>query len=165
MKKSTKITIAIIAILGVAILVGGAIWFFSVLNKEKTPITTSQFTTTMQQKGYSILDAIDQFAGYNQVREAYLAIDSTYTYQIEFYQLTDEASAISFCNNNAARFESQKSNSAIETNVNGKNFSKYTLVSGGRYMVVSRVENTAIYINVDVAYQDTVNDILDEFDY
>ena len=58
-----------------------------------------------------------------------------------------------------------KEKTSIETNVELKNYSKYTLLSSGKYMVVSRINNTVIYVNADANYKDNIKNILDELGY
>ncbi len=79
--------------------------------------------------------------------------------------MSDESSAIGFYQNNASRFETMKANSSAQTNISGKNYSKYTLSSSGKYMVVSRINNTVVYLNVDSSYKDEVKTILSELGY
>lgn len=165
MKKSVIITIIvaviIAAIIGVSII--GVI--FINLNKEKDSITSSNFYTTMSQKGYTVQDANSQFSEYDYIKQAYIAANKDYSYQIEFYELLDDSYATSFYNNNKSIFESSKGNASTETNVELKNSSKYTLLSNSKYMVISRINNTVIYVKVDDSYKDTVKDILDELGY
>ena len=71
----------------------------------------------------------------------------------------------SFYNNNKSIFESTKSGASTESNINGKNYSKYTLTSNGKYMVVSRVANTVAFVNVSSDLKDNVNTILKELGY
>lgn len=160
MKKT--VIIALIAVVVVIAIVGV---IFVNLNKEKKSITASSFYTTMSQKGYNVQDANRQFAEYNYIKQAYIAINKDNSYQIEFYELLDDSYATSFYNNNKFIFESSKGNASAETNVGFNNYSKYTLSSNGKYMVVSRINNTVIYVNVDDNYKDTVKDILDELGY
>lgn len=42
---------------------------------------------------------------------------------------------------------------------------KYTLSSNNKYMVVSRIANTVIFVNVGSQYKDTIQKLLKEFDY
>jgi len=156
------IIIAIIAVVIVVAIIG---IIFVNLNKEKTSITASSFYTNMSQKGYSVQDASSQFADYNYIKQAYIAASNDYSYQIEFYELLDDSYATSFYNNNKSIFESSKGNASAETSVGLKNYSKYTLSSNGKYMVVSRIDNTVVYVNVDDNYKDTVKAILDELGY
>ena len=154
------VIIVIIVIIGIAV---GTLFF--VLNKEKEPITKDQFSTKMQDMGFTITDASDQMADYSYVKSATLAIDGNRTYQIEFYELSDETYATAFYNNNKSIFESTKSGASTESNINGKNYSKYTLTSNGKYMVVSRVANTVAFVNVSSDLKDNVNTILKELGY
>jgi len=154
--------IAIIAIVILVVIVGAV---FINLNKEKTPIAASSFKSTMEQKGYTVVDTNSQFAGYDYINQAYLAESSDGSYQIEFYETSDESYAINFYNNNQARFESSKGSASSESNVNLKNSSKYTLSSNGKFMVVSRIDNTIIYVNTDEKNKDNIKDILKELGY
>lgn len=164
MKKSIKILIAVIIV--VALIIGISVVTLVVnLTKEKTSISAEDFKNTMESKGYIISDATSQFSEYNYVKKAYLAVDQNYSYKIEFYTLEDENYAAAFYNNNKAIFESLAGNVSSGTNVNIKNYSKRTLSSNGKYMVVSRIGNTVIYLNVDEQYKDIVKDILNEFGY
>jgi len=45
------------------------------------------------------------------------------------------------------------------------NNSKYTLKTNGEYKVVSRIEDTVIYVDVDEKYEDDVKEILKEIGY
>ena len=161
MKKKT-----VFIILGVVLFIAVAVGIlFTSLNKEKTSITASQFKTTMEEKGYVVSDATSQFSSYDYVEQVYVAAPSGYAYKIEFYELSDESYAMSFYNNNKSIFESSKGNSSGETSVSMKNYSKYTLSSSGKYQVVSRIDNTVIYLNVDASHKDTVKDLLKELGY
>lgn len=104
-------------------------------------------------------------ASYDYITQVYLAIDDSYKYQIEFYELSDADYASSFYNNNKSIFEESKSSSAVETSVSSGNNSKYTLVTNGKYKVVSRIDNTVIYVNVDDEYKAEVKDLLEELGY
>ena len=160
MKKPVIILLVIVAIL--AIILGVV---FINLNTEKTSITASNFKNLMQQKGYTVSDANSQFSDYDYIQQVYIAADSNYNYQIEFYELSDDSYATRFYNNNKSIFESSKGNASAETSVDLKNYSKYTLSSNGNYMVISRIDNTVIYVDVDDNYKDNVKDILNELGY
>lgn len=159
--KKTVIIVTVIVLIFLALI---GIVFIN-LNKEKVSITASDFKNSMEQKGYIITDANSQFSQYDYVKQVYVASSGDYSFQIEFYELSDENYAIDFYNNNTSRFEESKGNASSKTSVSWKNYSKYTLSSNGKYMVVSRINNTAIYIDVDDKYKDTVKDILNELGY
>lgn len=160
MKKSLIIGVSVILLL---VLTFGII--FLVLNKEKIPITTLDFMNIMQEKGYLIQDAKSQYYDNEKIEEAYIAYSSDYSHQIEFYVLTDEEAAIKMYESNRYVFENSKGNISSETSVTLKNYSKYTLSSNGKYKVISRIENTLLYLNVDSTYENTIKDILKQIGY
>lgn len=129
---------------------------------DKTATSTSDFTSTMEGKDFTVQDATDQFEK-DVVEEVTIALNENY--QIEFYNTPDESKAISAFNHNKGTFESASSSGKVETNVSIGNHSKYTLKSGGQYMVISRIDDTFIYLNVDEKYESEIDDILDDLDY
>ena len=86
MKKSTKIIISIAAVIILALIICGIVWFVK-LNKEKTSISASEFYSKMTNKGYNVQDVKSQFAEYSYIKKAYVALSKDYSYQIEFYEL------------------------------------------------------------------------------
>ncbi len=151
------VVVAVSAILGTM--------FFILLNKEKPSITASDFKNFMEQKEYTIEDANNQFSQYDYIEQVYLAINKDKTYQVEFYEFSDDTYATGFYNNNKARFEASKGAISAETSVNLKKYSKYTLDSNGKYMVVSRIKNTVIYINANSSYKNEIKAVLNELGY
>jgi hypothetical protein len=165
MKKSVIILIVSLSIAALLIGVGIAMLFIN-LNKEKTPISAEQFANAMNQKGYVVQSSKQQFAAYDYIKSSYIAAPQDLSYKVEFYEITNEEYANAFYENNKSIFENSKGGVVTSSlNLNGKNWSKYALSSDGKYKVVSRVGNTAIYLNVDNNYKDIVNKLLDEFGY
>ncbi len=169
MKKGLLITIILIAsliiIIGIIIAVLFGVGVIK-LTKEKTPITLDTFKSSMEEKGYTLINAKNQISDYNNINQVYIAISGDNTYQIEFYELSDENVAINFYNDNKSIFESSKGNNSITSNISASNYSRYyTDSSTGKYMFVSRIGKTVIYGNVDKAYKDKVKEILDELGY
>lgn len=153
-----------VAILVIAGIIVGVVIINKNLNKE--PITAGDFKDIMEDKDFEIIDAKEnQLTEYDYVKKAYVALEEDYDYQIEFYKLDEEEDAISFYNTNKKIFESYKGSSSAETSVSMGNNSKYTLKTNDEYKVVSRIENTVIYADVDEKYEDEVKEILKEIGY
>lgn len=161
MNKRKTIIIVIIIWIIAALMIG----IVAVTSKAKTPISSIGFATTMSSKGYKITDASDQLAQYEYVTKVYIAGNKSTNYQIEFYELSDDTMAKSFFNQNKTKFENQKESASAETNVKGKNYSKYTLSTGNKYKVLSRIDNTVIYLDVYDSYEEEVKNILGELGY
>lgn len=119
----------------------------------------------METNGYTVQDATNQMKEYNYIKQVYIALSNDATYQIEFYELSNNDYASGFYNNNKSIFENSKSSSASETSVSLGNNAKYTLTTNGKYKVISRINNTVIYLNVDEKYKSMVKDILDKLGY
>lgn len=165
MKKSLIIIIVICVIALIMIAGIGGYFFIKVLNQEKNPMTVDAFKSLIRDKGYTIIDAKEQFNEYDYIEDAYVAILDDGEYQIEFYKMSNEESAIMFYNNNKTIFESSISSSSAQTNNEMKNYSKYTLQSNNKYMAISRIEDTVIYVKVDIKYKDKIKDLLNEIGY
>ena len=132
---------------------------------KKTSITSENFKNIMEEKNYIIKDATSQMSNYDYIKQVYIAISNDYTFQIEFYEFSDNDYAISFFNNNKQIFEDSKSQNSVETSVSTDNNAKYTLTDNDKYKVISRIDNTIIYLNVNKDYKTSVKDILDELGY
>lgn len=132
---------------------------------SKTAITLDEFNNVMQNKGYTIQNVSSQFTEYENISDVNIAVSSDSKYQIEFYKLSDVDNAIDFFDNNKAIFEKSKSSASSESSVTMGNYSKYTLSTNGKYKVISRIDDTVVYLNVSDDYKDAVKEILEELGY
>lgn len=130
---------------------------------NKNAITSDDFKNKMEAKEFTVQDATNQFSNYDYIKQVYIALNDDY--QIEFYEMADNDNAVSFYENNKKIFEDSKSSGYAETNISMGNNSKYTLKTNGKYKVVSRIDNTVIYLNVDDSNQSTIKDLLKDLGY
>ena len=79
--------------------------------------------------------------------------------------MSDNDYASSFFNNNKKTFEDSESSGSTETSVSVGNNEKYTLTTNGKFKVVSRIDNTVIYLNVDDNYKSSVKNVLKDLGY
>lgn len=155
MKKFGKFLAGICGVLCLAAAVG--------CTAKKEPVTAAEFSRHMEQEGYAILDATEQFDG--QVLSATLAIEQSGAYQIEFFEVeTEQQAKIAFEQNKAA-FESEKGAAASRYENNGLNFSVYAQTSNGKYSYVCRVEQTFVYANVPEQHKDAVKSAIKGLGY
>lgn len=159
MKKLKTISITFFCIL-ISILLTGCN-----IGKDKDSITSDEFCSKMQDENYTIVDSSDQFSSVDGVNNVYIAIAPNYSYQIEFYELTSDSQAKESYKKNKDTFENLKTSVSANTEVELANYSKYTLVSNGKYMVISRIDNTFIYVNVSSEYKDDIDNILSDLGY
>lgn len=162
-KSNTKKVLIIIGVI-VVILVVVFFLIFSNLNKEKTPMSASTFSSTMETKGYTLTEATSQFSQYgNYVTKVYVAQKTNY--QIEFYEISTEENAISMYNYNKSKFEAQKTGTYTSTNVDLKNYSIFSLTVNGKYKYISRIDNTIIYVDADEVYKNDIKNTIKELGY
>jgi len=130
---------------------------------SKTALTAEQFKSKMEAAGYEVQDATYQYEGL--VDQCFIAVKGNFEYQIEFYVVATESQAVGAYNQNKEQFQSKKSNASAETTKEVSNYGKYTLNTGGNYSVISRVDNTFIYIDASNDYRDEINKTLDSLGY
>ena len=133
---------------------------------NKKSITAEEFESKLKEKNFIINDVkTTQFSDVPEISKGLVAIDETYNYQIEFYEFTSEENAISFYERNKLIFENAKGSSSAYTNVDLNNYQKYTLITDGKYKVLTRINNTLIFINANEEYKDAIKKILKELNY
>lgn len=132
----------------------------------KKSITANDFKTYMEKSGYYILDSTSQYKDSFTLKQGYIAINANRTYQIEFIEFNtiDEASKIYDINKNIMEGKKGQSISGY-VDTTGENFSNYRVVTNGRYRVLSRINNTLIYVDEDQAYMNEINKIIKRLRY
>lgn len=160
MKKSLKIIIIIFVIL--LILVGSFV-VYTISSKNLKPLASEDFITIMENNNYSVSDVVAQYSQYDYVKEAYVASDKNF--QVEFFVLSDDEHSLGFYNINKTNFEILASEYSTTTTVDIGNCSRYTLITTDKFMYVSRIGNTVIYIDVPIMYQESVQSILNIIGY
>lgn len=131
---------------------------------SKKTISAEQFKEKLEAKNFILSDASNQFANYDYIKQVYIAQNPNKTYQIEYYFFADASRAKNFYEHNKGIFKkigTVRSNSEITI----ANHSKYSQTAGGKFSVISRIENTVIYVNVNTEYKDEVTKILKELNY
>lgn len=133
--------------------------------KNKTSLKSNEFKSRMEAKNFIVYDATNQMQSNNYIDKIYVAVQKDSNYQIEYYELKNEDNAISFYNNNKKLFQSSKGSKSEEKSKSVNNYSKYTLETNDSYKVISRIDNTAIYINADIKYKKDIESVLKGIGY
>lgn len=163
MKKPAKITLIVIAIIfAIALIVVGGILIFA---PNKVALSTDDFKTKLEEKGYIVEDASYQLSDSDDIKEMYIATSENGEYKLEFYVFENLDYAKMFYKVNKKASEDFIDSSYSQSSISLKNYSKYSLSSSGKYKVISRVDNTVIYLNVINEYKDEVKELLKELGY
>jgi len=133
---------------------------------SRTPITANEFTVKAETVGYTIQDAANQFPE-GSVENYLIAFKGTDTidYKIEFAVLPTVEQTINAYAENRNTFESKKGTASVYSSVSMGNYSYYTLTTDNKYYVISRIENTFIYVDVSAEYKDEIVKFLQDIGY
>ena len=131
---------------------------------SKTALEPNDFVDLVEQKDYQTTNVIDQFSDYSQIKSAFIAQNKKMTYQIEYYELDTEENAKTFYTGNKDIFKGL-SNKKSNTEVDLKNYQKYTQSTDNTYSLISRIDNTIIYVNAKIEYKDEINKIIKTLGY
>lgn len=129
---------------------------------NRTPVSVDDFDATMEEKGFEIVDATGQIAP-DSITAISLAMNDNY--QIEFYEMVDDATATAIYAENKAIFESYAVGSSATLSKNIMNYAYYSVTNSGTYYALAKIENTMIYVVADVEYKDEISEILKELGY
>lgn len=132
--------------------------------RTRKAATIDEFKDVASKNNLTVIDAYDQMSQYNVFKSASLA-KSAEGWQVEFYVLNTDSDAQDMYDTNKKIFESLKSGTTKENYLTIKNYSMYNLVSGDKYMYLSKIDNTLLYVKVDEKYTNNVKKIIKELGY
>lgn len=131
----------------------------------RTSITADDFKTLMESKGNPVGESSDYFSDNDEITHVYVALLGNGKYQIDFYETDTAASAKSLFADNKSILEKYMGKNSSHVSASAANYDSYKLTSDGYYRVLSRIDNTLIYVNVREEYKDEINTILNELGY
>jgi len=137
----------------------------SACSSKKEAIDVDRFKEVMRDNSYYVVNSKEQFSEYDYIIESYIAINSDKTFQIEFYKLSDVDNSIAFYNYNKDIFDASKTSNSVYTDINLNNNSKYTLTTDDSYKVLSRIDDTVVYVNTNKEHKDDIKSILKKIGY
>lgn len=132
---------------------------------KRVALTVNEFKEKIEKENYTYVEVTDQFKEYDYVKGAYLGVSHDVNYQIEFYTFGDEKGAKEFYKLNKEIFESSADNNHLYTNVDSKNYSKYTLTTEDKYKSITRIDNTVVYSDCDKTYKKDVEKLIKKLGY
>jgi hypothetical protein len=130
---------------------------------SKAKLEPEQFKSRMENEGFEIKDASKEM-NYDYIIKIYVAKKTNYN--IEYYNIIDEDYAAIFYQNNVEFINNNiVGDDTLVFEENGSNYSKYTVVYDGRYKLVSRIDNTVIFLNVSDRYKDDIDNLIGKLGY
>jgi len=129
---------------------------------NKTPITGDEFKVSMEENGYTIYET-DDFSNIDSILGVYIAKKNDS--QIEFYQMDSVDYAKDFYENNEGILETMTGSASFNSKINMANYSKCTFLYDDEYYIVSRIEDSVIYVSGTSDDKDEINKILEDLGY
>lgn len=132
-------------------------------NKEKVATTIDTFITTAEGNNFTVTDNMETYKNVDYIVDSKIAtLDDI---QIEIVKYSDSDSAIKVQNSQIESFALLKNTVAHEEKDKGKNYYRYVLVSNGRYMISSRVDDTLIFSKTLLENKEEVEKVLNSLGY
>ena len=131
--------------------------------KAKQAITPEDFTIAANKKEYTIVER-KLLSNYEEAKTIISAQIKKDNY-IELFELKTEEDANNFYTSNKDHYEKEYKVKTITTENTGINYNKYTLTVKNNYIVISRINNTVILVEVDKKYKSEVKEFLKEIGY
>lgn len=132
---------------------------------RKTALTVDAFYNLMEENGYEAAYITDQYTEYDQLTGVCVAMQIYGEYQIEFYETDTDDTAKNLYANNQRILEDNTSIAYSRTVVNGVNSNAFKMTSNGQYYVLSRIDNTMIYIEAPEECKGEINGVLKTLGY
>ena len=135
----------------------------SACSLTKEAIDEDDFNRIMISEGFKVTNVINEYVESSYFEEAFIAEKDGY--EIQFYELEDDSFAKKIYNANKQQMESAKDGTYMESNVDLINNNKYSVDTQGTYTVVSRIDDTIVYLSVNSKFKEEVNSILKKLGY
>ncbi len=146
------------------VLLGIMLLLVTACSISKSEISKEEYIKKAEKNKLIVVDVLDQFAGNEEMESATVAA-SPENWQVEFYVLDSKEAAKKMYNKNKEEFEAISNVKKIETNMNGTNYEKYTQETEGLYMVLTRVDNTLLYVKAPDNAKEPINSFIKELGY
>ena len=155
MKRIIKLSLFIVMLVGVFTFTGCG---------KKEALTAETFKTTAAEKGYEVTD-ITEYITSEDITSAQIAL-KTNAYQIEFYVAKDEKGAKAGYEQYIANLEAVAGTSGTKgKETTSKTGAKYIDENGDYYSVVSRLDNTYLYVRAAKTYSAEIAKVVSELGY
>ena len=146
----------------ISVLIGAILIFALIGCGSKKAMTVEDFESKMGKNGYEVINITSQYPS-KAIKDVLIARKDGY--QIEFFVVENVDVAVSSYNLNKETFEKSKGNKSVQTQKTMGNTSRFTLKANAKYKVISRIENTFIFINAPQEKSEEIDTVLKELNF
>lgn len=130
----------------------------------KEVISAEDFKFVTEEYGYTVQDDTESYQMQTSFEKVLIATKKDDIYQIEYYEFSDEETAIQIYENQKMTIEGTSEVSSHKS-IEAMNYDKYEQTSDINYGVVVRVENTLIHAIVNIEHKKEIQEILEKLNY
>ena len=127
--------------------------------------SVKDFQTYMTNAGLALGEATEQFEGNESVKCVWIAAPEDLSYQVEFYQLTDDKYARGAYEANRDNANEIENSVDVHTEKIAANYARFTRKTSDTFVLISQIGDTMIYSEVPSEYAETVSKLVSEFGY
>lgn len=132
-------------------------------DKVKVSVTLDDFNTVLTNKGFTVNDNMNAYSGVDYIIDSKKAILDDIEIEMVKYSNSDYAGKV--LDSQIDSFNLLKSTGAQEKKDKGSNYYRYSLVSNGRYMISTRVDDTLVFCKTLLENKEIVEEIYNELGY
>ena len=132
--------------------------------KNRSAISAEAFSAVMEKAGLEVKDITSDYPS-DYVDKALLAANTAGTFQFEYFNVATPEYAAADFNDNMNQLQANKSSASSQTNLQIGNYGYYSLAEKDQFYVITRIEDTFIYVNAPKANMDEVKDIITSLGY
>jgi len=167
-KKKRKRIIIIVASVALFVMIGigvGIFFLVSTLFPARIPLSANEFTIIMEEKGFEVVDITEESELYEDIVKLMLRVDDS-QFLMGFWKFfTNEDAQRVFFNTRQNAIHDLIGGFESYSEVNLPNFNRYTRRAGGHFVVLSRIDNTYIFISTNEEDREIANSIMSELGY
>lgn len=131
---------------------------------EKNSINSDRFISISKKDKLNVYNVTDQYKKSPSIKKGYVAANLR-GWKVEFYELKDSDSAEEMFDKNKAAFEKDKTDKNVDASSNIRNYNTYSLTTSVNYYYLSRIDNTLLYVKVELSHKNSVKKFIDKLGY
>ena len=140
------------------------------IGNDKKAISAEEFKNIISEKNFTINVPkdlwTDEIIEQANIENGYFTREiEDEEYRINFFEFKDENSALYLYYKQIYTTRNESNGNIAETSVKSMNHTKYTAMVNGKYEVMSRIGNTAVWGTINVNEKQKLIDFLDEIGY
>ena len=129
----------------------------------KTPTTAENFTETMEKADFEVTD-VTETTDSNGLATA-IIVATKDDLKLEFWELTDSETADDIFYQNKSNFTDSHPVQTMSKSTTYQNYDYYSFLSDGDFHLITRIDNTMLYCEIDESDKDEILELVKELGY